>query len=1050
MDNDTKPTVNPINIWLMNVDEQIKKGQWKRVSTVLIRESSSREFHHEGLFSEDIFGQIGSPERLIKFGYIELNTEILHPIIYKNIIKLKQFYGDIIASKSYAKWNDQTKEFERCNMDDDDADTGYLFFMKHAKDLKFKKNDSITHNEKIDVYTANINNISIKRCPVLPAGLRDMHVDDGKPASDSINTIYRSLLNYTNAIPMRNGNNPVYNGIRFAIQKKINEIYEYLFDMCEGKFGMFQRRYGSRALALGTRNVISTTPMNSLTPTDPKFFKIDELKIPLFQCANMFMPLVVYNIKQLFFNDVFNMSSDQVPVIAPENYQLRYQAITEEEKTKFLSSEGIRNLIKLFRDEEFRKTPVTVYNEDDEPYYLYLVYDDNDSIFLGRSITELQDMVRNKGIFFRKDKVRPLTYVELLYIAVQAATDEKHALVCRYPAIEMSSNVPAKVHVFTTNPGRTVRLYSYPKTEVYRELAEYPNLNKVIPDSMIPHPSLLAGLGADHDGDSVTYSTTITYRYKPEFLSWIKTGDFSISKQDREFMINNIKRFTYCTQDGWRVTNHMIGDFPREGSFKIDKHGAQVYNVPKGLVEIYSYDTNTAKECWAPVSEVTYHTGADCVRMFIRYNKYIETTSNESVGIFDYKTGDIRKIAPELCTKGSFIPVTKREGFLKDNSTVDFDSQDFQDGWMLSSFVSDGWLSDTYVGYAKNDPFVFEKVSNFVLTMCNEERFHIHTGDKANGDKKFGRSVKFHATDKRIRSFIERLNLYGDNKEHGALNKSLGRERILKASKNYLWGMLCGMLDGDGCIVSGPDYCEAKLYTSSESLKNDINLLCMRLGMRVNTTTYTPSNNPEGKAYVLLINKEDFYKNLDNMMFYSHNNCGYHCEMLSDPSTHFTKKDYIPLTFEERDLLHDLAGRRNDHPVIGCTHKYNMTSFCDRKRLVPYLDVLDKNSALYNRISNEDIYWAEVRFLEPMGKHEVFDFEVEGTKTFFVNDGILTYDTVSVNGIISKEANEEVHKYLNSPSKYIRSDGSLYMGYSDLQKLTLWNLTREPDEETKK
>ena len=54
-------------------------------------------------------------------------------------------------------------------------------------------------------------------------------------------------------------------------------------------------------------------------------------------------------------------------------------------------------------------------------------------------------------------------------------------------------------------------------------------------------------------------------------------------------------------------------------------------------------------------------------------------------------------------------------------------------------------------------------------------------------------------------------------------------------------------------------------------------------------------------------------------------------------------------------------------------------------------------------------------------------------------------DTVSVDGIISKEANEEVENYLDSPSRYVRTNGTLYMGFSDLQTLMLANMTRDPD-----
>lgn len=289
-------------------------------------------------------------------------------------------------------------------------------------------------------------------------------------------------------------------------------------------------------------------------------------------------------------------------------------------------------------------------------------------------------------------------------------------------------------------------------------------------------------------------------------MNWIKNGDFTISKQDREFMINNIKRFTFREQDGWSITNHMIGDFPREGSYKVDKHSAWVFGIPTGMCEILSLDAENTKECWAPISNVTYHTGADCVRMFVHGNKYIETTANESVAVFDYANGGIKKVSPLDCTKYDLIPV-----FGSDNNS-----------------------------------------------------------------------------------------------------------------------------------------------------------------------------------------------------------------------------DYVPITTAERNLLNQHGAKLINKLVT-------------RSQLLDYLSYLDEDSPLFKRINNTDICWEQITKLEPMGKQEVFDFEVEGTKTFFVNDGILTYDTVSNDGIISREANEEVDEYLNSPARYVRTNGTLYMGYSDLQKLTFANMTRDPD-----
>lgn len=499
----------PINIELMNVDRFIEQKQCKRVSTMFIKSPSSDEFHSEGLFSEDIFGQIGSTDRLVTFGYIKLNTTIFHPVIYGHLIRLKALYGEIISGKSYAIFDKSVGDFVSAGSEDAGAGTGFKFFIDHFPRIVFKKNASITQNDKVDVINKYRSSCTIENCLVMPAGLRDMNIEDGKPASDSINKLYASLINYTQAMPYTGSDDDIFDGVRFAIQKKVNEIYTFIFDMIEGKFGFFQRRYGSRNLALGTRNVISPADMSGARPNDPKFMKCDEVKLPLFEAAKMYQPLVIYQLKQLFINDVFSLFADKVSLIDPKTYDLIYQPISEEEKNKFLTSEGLEKILSLFRDKEFRFNYVTVLNENEEPFYLYMIYDDGINIWMTRSVAELVNHFKEHHIPFDSGKLRPLTYVEMIYMAVCTATLGKCATVTRYPAMEFGSDVPCKAHIISTNPARTVELQALDGVDVVR-FPEYPIMNASFIDSTVLHPSILKGLNADFDGDTVSVNGVLS------------------------------------------------------------------------------------------------------------------------------------------------------------------------------------------------------------------------------------------------------------------------------------------------------------------------------------------------------------------------------------------------------------------------------------------------------------------------------------------------------------------------------------------------------------
>ena len=506
----------PVNLWLMDIPKFIHDNKCQQVTSVFIRESSSNEFKHDGLFSEDIFGQINTPERLVRMGYIKLRTKVLHPLIYRNITKLKALYGEIMARQTYAVFDPNLGEFVRSSEDDEDADTVYQFFMEHFYDLKFERNNSLTHNEMITVIENNIEKSIISECIVMPAGLRDLREDEANPAADSINKLYASLINYTMALPTNGTASDIYDNVRFSIQKKINEVYEYIFDMVSGKFGFVQRRYGSRSLALGTRNVVSTANMAAKSPDDPQYLKMDEIKIPLFQACKQFEPLMVYNLKMLFFNDVFNVTADQVALIDPKTYKLVYQPVDEDEKTKFLTSEGVEKIIGLFRDQECRFSPVAVYNDKGEMFYLFMVYDDGEVIYLSRSVTELVNKVKADLGYYDPNKLRPLTYAEMLYIACYRATLNKASLITRYPAIETGSDVPNKVHLLSTNPGRTINLFSTKDDGMYLTLPEYPIINRSFVDSLVPHPQILGGLGMDFDGDTANANGVLSKQANEE------------------------------------------------------------------------------------------------------------------------------------------------------------------------------------------------------------------------------------------------------------------------------------------------------------------------------------------------------------------------------------------------------------------------------------------------------------------------------------------------------------------------------------------------------
>ena len=159
-------------------------------------------------------------------------------------------------------------------------------------------------------------------------------------------------------------------------------------------------------------------------------------------------------------------------------------------------------------------------------YYLYLVYDNGEYIYYLRDVEAFRKQYQENIGLFNASKLRPMTYAELIYVATYFATRDKYAYVTRYPAIEIGSTVPCKVHLGTTSPSRKVKLTEtgFGETD-YRTLPEYPVLGASFVDSTILHPSILKGLGADFDGDTVSVNGVISVEANEEIRKHLSSKE---------------------------------------------------------------------------------------------------------------------------------------------------------------------------------------------------------------------------------------------------------------------------------------------------------------------------------------------------------------------------------------------------------------------------------------------------------------------------------------------------------------------------------------------
>lgn len=499
-----------MRVSLLDAPAFIKQNGWLPVTSSLIKESSTDTFHPDGLFSEKIFGEVTSTSRMTTFGYVDLNTTVLHPKIFKNLVRIKKFYAEVMSGKSNAVFSETTGTLERAEIGDVGSSTGFAFFIKCLPKLRFEKVESLARDERVKVIEKFHDLLTSKVWLVMPAGARDYKIDaSGKGSSEEINKLYTSLMAYSRAIDPRNGNDPAYDIIRYAIQRKCCEIYDYIENIMVGKGGgkrgFLQKKFGSRNIVLGARNVISAASMKAESTDDPRFHSVLATKLPLVVANVAFQPVVSYHLRHMFFNQVITRDNEQIAVIDQKTMKSTFVSITDKEKDLFTTSEGITKLINLFKDKHFRSKPVTVKDTDDNRYYMYLVYEDGQNLFITTSPTAFEnDYILQFGTSPDLTKLRPLTYVEMFYMATFMATKDKFISITRYPAGELGNTYPSKVHLMSTSPSKLMMLTQLNDVTNPLTLPEYPVPGEEFVDSTILHPSRITNLGADYDGDMVS------------------------------------------------------------------------------------------------------------------------------------------------------------------------------------------------------------------------------------------------------------------------------------------------------------------------------------------------------------------------------------------------------------------------------------------------------------------------------------------------------------------------------------------------------------------
>ena len=487
----------PFNIELLKLTPDDLRSL-RPVTSLDYFETHNGDLHEEGLFSISIFGRIGDEVRDQRFAYIDMKTQVFHPLIYRSLVQLRNFYSGIMAGTQYARWNEELRDFEPAS--ETAGRTGYSFFVEHWADIVFKINKSPVREQRIKLIDRYKDRALTSRILVLPAGLRDIEIgDDGRTVVPDINALYRRVMTVARAIPNTDfvANDASHDLPRHMLQMAFNAIYDHIELMLTGKSGFFQSKWGSRRIHNGTRNVITAmnVPIAELgAPNVPKF---TDTVVGLYQHIKSILPVTIHLLLNGYLAQIFAQGNNQAQLVNPTTLKAETVELPPDLYDRWNTVEGLEKVITSFKEDSIREKPVMVGD-----HLMALIYaPPHRKVF--RVFSDIDEL---PAAYDRKH-VRPINLIELIYLSGYQKWNDYVGVVTRYPVTGIGSTYPTTYYVKTTIRGEMRQeLGDDWETQSPEFTAlEFPTYSPLAYLNSLVIPShRLKGLGADFDGDTAS------------------------------------------------------------------------------------------------------------------------------------------------------------------------------------------------------------------------------------------------------------------------------------------------------------------------------------------------------------------------------------------------------------------------------------------------------------------------------------------------------------------------------------------------------------------
>lgn len=470
---------------IYNINKFVQVNNLEEVTNPILMERDGIPTR-DGLLSYEIFGRTVE-DRIETFAYINLNGHFLHPLVYKTWRRMDRKIEGVVSG--FNKVSVKNGEL----VPDENGWTGLEELYNHFSELKFKRKDSVTQNERADfLRSLDKDEAFCSKWAIIPAFYRDMQLNkstSGVVTVHEITRMYSKILRLTRALKSDyTALNLITNSTRTKIQNLLVELYsDYFIKEVKGKNGIFRKFVLGKSVDYSCRLVISIASFKGQRPSDMKV-DYEHVGMPLAATLTCFFPFIIKWLKDYFRNNVENIK-DKFPV--KRNGQVEYVRLTNIEK---FNDEYFTKIIDSFiHSYSDRLNTITLENDKGYDIKLRIV---GNAAPLDGNLDASTDSTIN----------RPCTWVDLLYMAAWDTTRDKHVLVTRYPLEDYFGIFPCKFNVLSTQKTVPMKVGSrfYPYYPDIDLNATKEQVSIMFIDTLQMSNAYLSGLGADFDGDQIT------------------------------------------------------------------------------------------------------------------------------------------------------------------------------------------------------------------------------------------------------------------------------------------------------------------------------------------------------------------------------------------------------------------------------------------------------------------------------------------------------------------------------------------------------------------